>query len=174
MKKKINKVKCAFLDRDGVLNKNINGGYVGYRKNFKWTSGAKNTIKFLNKKNYKVIVVTNQSGIARGYFSKNDVLKLHNYMSKQLNKMGAKIDKFFICPHHVDGKIKKYKIKCECRKPGTLNFKKAKKIWDIDPKKSFMVGDQLTDMQFAKKSRIRGLFFEEKNLYKFIRKKIFE
>ena len=66
------RVKCAFLDRDGVLNKNLNKGYVGFKKNFKWVSGAKSTIKILNKLQYKVIVITNQSGIARGYFTKKD------------------------------------------------------------------------------------------------------
>ncbi len=172
--KKNNKVKCAFLDRDGVLNQNLNGGYVGFKRNFKWVNGAKDTIKLLNDKKYKVIVVTNQSGIARNYFKRKDVLKLHKFMTNQLKKIGAKINKFFICPHHIDGSISRYKIKCKCRKPEIENFKKAKKIWNIDMKKSFMIGDQITDMLFAKKSGIKGFYFNEKNLYKFVKKKINE
>ena len=167
------RVKCAFLDRDGVLNKNLNGGYIGFKKNFKWVSGAKSAIKLLNKLKYKVVVITNQSGIARGYFTKKDVKKLHEFMINDLDKNGAKIDKIFVCPHHVDGKLSYYKKKCNCRKPGILNFLKTKKIWDIDLKNSFMIGDQITDMEFAKKCNIKGFLFKEKNLSKFIKKKLY-
>jgi len=166
------KVKCAFLDRDGVLNKNLNGGYVGLIKNFKWVNGAKSAIKILNGLEYKVIIITNQSGIARGYFTKSEVEKLHKFMINDLRKQGGKIDKIFLCPHHIEGKIRYYKKKCKCRKPGILNFQKAKKIWDIDLRKSFMVGDQITDMKFAKRCRLRGFFFKEKNLLKFLKKKL--
>ena len=107
MKKKI---KIAFLDRDGVLNSSkINNGYVGFIKNFKWIKGAKKTIKFLKSKNYKVVIVSNQSGVSRGYFSIKDVYKLHRYMKIELKKMGTNIDKIFFCPYHQDGIIKKYK-----------------------------------------------------------------
>lgn len=167
------KFKLAILDRDGVLNKsNVNKGYIGNIKNFSWITGAKKTIKFLNEKKYKVVIVSNQSGIARNYFKYRDVTNLHNFIKKDLKKIDAKIDRIFFCPHHKDGVINKYKIVCRCRKPKNLFFKKIQKIWSIDKRNSFMIGDQITDMQFAKKSGIKGLFFNEKNLYKFVKKKL--
>ena len=90
--------KIAILDRDGVLNfNNINNGYIGYKKHFKWYPGAKKTIKYLKSLNYKVVVVTNQSGVARNYFSYKDVLNLHKTMQIDLNRHGTKIDNFFFC-----------------------------------------------------------------------------
>ena len=171
MKKKI---KIAFLDRDGVLNSSrINKGYVGFIKDFKWIKGSKKTIKYLKLKNFKIIIVTNQSGVARGYFSLKDVYKLHNYIKSELEKIGTSVDKIFLCPYHKDGVIKKYKKNSNLRKPGIGMFLKAKKIWNIDKKNSFMIGDQITDMQFAKKAGIKGYFFDQDNLYNFITKKVF-
>ena len=81
---KLNKI--AFLDRDGVLNSSkINNGYIGYKKHFRWIPGAIKTIKYLKRNNYKVVVVSNQSGVARGYFTMNDVKRLHFYMQKKIN-----------------------------------------------------------------------------------------
>ena len=97
---------------------------------------------------------------------------LHNFIKKDLKKIDARIDRIFFCPHHKNGVVKKYKINCKCRKPKNYFFKKIKKIWNIDKRNSFMIGDQKTDMQFAKKSGIKGLFFNEKNLYKFVKKNL--
>ena len=104
------KNRLALLDRDGVLNvSNIKNGYIGHKKFFKWYPGAKRSIKYLKLNKYKVVVVTNQSGIARNYFSYLEVIRLHKHMQSDLKKYGTKIDKFYICPHHLDGVIKKYK-----------------------------------------------------------------
>ena len=167
------KTKIAFLDRDGVLNKSeINNGYVGFIKDFKWMVGAKKAIKFLKKNNFKVVIVSNQSGIARGFFSIKDVYKLHNYLKLELIKFGTEIDKIYFCPYHKDGVIKKYKKNSILRKPKTGMYLKASKIWKIDKKKSFMIGDQKTDMEFAKRAGISGYLFNEKNLYNFIKTKL--
>jgi D-glycero-D-manno-heptose 1,7-bisphosphate phosphatase len=162
--------KIAFLDRDGVINKNINGGYVGYKKQFKWMQGSQKAIKYLKDKNFKVVVITNQSGVARGYFLIKDVQNLHRYINRMLKKNNTKIDKFVFCPYHVDGKVKRFVKKSNLRKPSTGMFNIINKIWKVDKKKSFMIGDQKTDMQFAKKIGIRGYFFNKKNLYEFIKK----
>jgi len=165
------KTKIAFLDRDGVINSNkINGGYVGKINHFRWMPGAKKTILFLKKKNFKVVIVTNQSGIARGYFSIKDVYKLHRYLKNELIKFGTNVDKIYFCPYHVDGIIEKYKKKSNLRKPGIGMFIKASKIWKIDKKQSFMIGDQATDMAFAENAKIKGYLFKGKNLYKFVTK----
>ena len=166
------KFKIAFLDRDGVLNQKKNRGYVGFKKHFRWVSGAIDTIKFLRENKYKIIVVSNQSGIARGYFSIKDVVNLHKFMNEELKKFNTKIDKFLFCPFHIEGKIKKYRKKSNLRKPNIGMFKIINKIWKVDKRNSFMIGDQKTDMQFAKKSGIRGFFFKKRNLYKFIKNKI--
>jgi D-glycero-D-manno-heptose 1,7-bisphosphate phosphatase len=163
--------KVAFLDRDGVINsKNINKGYIGKIRDFKWIPGAKKTIKFLKKNDFKVVIVTNQSGIARGYFSIKDVYKLHRYLREELIKYGTKVDKIYFCPFHKDGIIYKYKKNSSLRKPRIGMFLKANKIWKIDKKRSFMIGDQKTDMEFAQRAKIKGYLFNQKNLYNFINK----
>ena len=165
------KFKIAFFDRDGVINSSRpNSGYVGSLKHFKWIPGVIKAIKFLNDRNYKVVVVTNQSGVARGFFTIKDVKKIHSYIKKKLKENGAKIDAFYFCPFHKDGIIKKYKKNSSLRKPNTGMFRLAKKKWKIDKKNSFMIGDQKTDMQFAKRVKIKGYLFNEKNLYQFIKK----
>ena len=167
-------IKVAFLDRDGVINSNkLNNGYIGSLKYFKWVLGAIKAIKYLNKKNYKVIVVTNQSGVARGFFTIKDVKKVHSYIQKKLKGYNAKIDAFYFCPFHEDGVIKKYKKKSLLRKPNVGMFRLAQKRWNIDKKSSFMIGDQKTDVEFAKRAKINGYLFNQKNLYKFIKSKIF-
>lgn len=170
--KKRKKIKIAFFDRDGVLNSSrINHGYIGFKEDFKWIPGAKKTIKYFREKSFKIVIVTNQSGIARGYFSLSDVYKLHKFIKLELIKFGTKVDKIIFCPFHKDGIIKKYKKKNNCRKPGIGMFLEINKIWKVDRKNSFMIGDKLTDMQFAKKAKIEGYLFNEKNLYKFVKKK---
>lgn len=165
--------KIAFLDRDGVINSGKpNNGYIGSLKHFKWISGAKKTIKFLNTNKYKVVVVSNQSGVARGFFKIKNVHEVHLFIQAELKLIGAKIHKFYFCPYHECGIINKYKKKTYLRKPGIGMFRLAQKKWNIDKKKSFLIGDQMTDMQFAKKAQIKGYLFNEKNLYKFIKKYI--
>ena len=167
-------MKVAFLDRDGVINSSkINNGYVGNIKDFKWMPGAKKAIKFLKKKNFKIVIVSNQSGIARGFFSIKDVWKLHRYLKKELIKFGTSVDKIYFCPYHKDGIVKKYKKNSILRKPKIGMYLKASKVWNIDKKKSFMIGDQITDMEFAKKAKIKGYLFNKKDLYKFIQNKLY-
>jgi len=166
--------KIAFLDRDGVINKpTFKNGYIGEKKYFKLIPGVVKSIKYLKSLNYKVVVVSNQSGVARGYFKVMDVNKLHSYLQNLLKKNQTKIDKILFCPFHKDGIIKKYKKKSNLRKPNNGMFFIINKKWSVDKKKSFMIGDQSTDMQFAKKSGIKGFLFKQKNLYTFIKSKTF-
>jgi D-glycero-D-manno-heptose 1,7-bisphosphate phosphatase len=162
--------KVAFLDRDGVINsKNFNNGYIGTLKYFKWIKGAIKAIKLLNEKNYKVVVVTNQSGVARGFFTIKDVKKIHIYIQKKLKINNTKIDAFYFCPFHKDGIIKRYKKDSSLRKPKIGMYRLAQKRWNIDRKNSFIIGDQKTDIEFAKKAKINGYLFNQKNLHQFIR-----
>ena len=163
--KKLN--KAVFLDRDGVINKN--SGYVTHIEDFKWLKNVKSAIKLLNKKKFKVIVITNQSGVARGLHTEKDVLKLHNWINKELKKKGAKIDDFFYCPYHPFGLIKKYKKNSILRKPNPGMILKAKKKHNINLKTSFMIGDQKSDEMCAKKAKVI-FFYKKNNLLKDIKK----
>ncbi len=168
------KFKIAFLDRDGVINSSRpNNGYVGSLKHFKWVPGAIKAIKFLNDRNFKVVVVSNQSGVARGFFTIKDVKIIHSYIQKKLRANEAKIDKFYFCPFHKDGILKKYKKTSSLRKPSIGMFRLAQKRWNIDKKNSFIIGDQKTDIEFAKRAHIKGYLFNQKNIYKFMRSRIF-
>ena len=158
--KNIQKNKAFFFDRDGVLNHDK--GYVYQIKSFKWTSGAKAAISFLKRLNFKVIVVTNQSGIGRGLYKIKDMKLLHQYMQKELKKLNANIDEFYFCPHHPKYGKGKFLKKCRCRKPNNELFLKAIKKYNIDVKQSFMIGDQITDKNAASKSKIK-FFYKKKN-----------
>lgn len=160
--------KAFFLDRDGVINKDT--GYVYKPKDFKWLPGSINAIKYLNKKKFKVIIITNQSGIGRKYYSSGDVKKLHNWINNKLKNYQAKIDDFYFCPHHPTEAKGRYKKKCKCRKPNNLMILKAKNKWNIEMKKSFMIGDKLSDKKCAKKSNLKFFYRTKKNLKNQIKK----
>lgn len=168
--------KIAFLDRDGVINsKNFNNGYIGHLKYFKWIPGARKSISFLKKNGYKVVVVSNQSGVARGFFKLSDVNKIHSYIQNKLKLINTKLDGFFFCPYHKDGIRKRFSKDSILRKPKIGMFKLVQRKWKIDKKKSFIIGDQVTDMQFGKKSGISHYLFDENkdvNLYYYILDKI--
>jgi len=163
--------KCVFFDRDNTLI--IDSGYTYKTSDLIWKTGAIKAIKYLNKLNYLVIVVTNQSGVARGYFKENDVLKFHNHMNKKLNRYKAIINDFFYSPFHEDAKIKKYKKKSIDRKPNNGMIIKAVSKWNIDIKKSFFIGDSKTDKLAATKSKIKFLKTNKENdLYKLVKTNI--
>ena len=145
-------IKCFFFDRDGVLIKNY--GYVYKNKNLKWLKGSVKAIQFLNQIGVKVIVITNQSGIARGYFSEDDMKKFHKFMNNILSTKVSKIDDFFYCPYHPSGNIKKYKKKTNLRKPGNGMLLKAMKKYKLKASECFMIGDQKTDFLSANKTKI--------------------
>jgi len=159
---------AVFLDRDGVLNKDL--GYVIKPKEFYWIDGAIETIKYINKMNFFVFIISNQSGLARGYFSEIDIENLHNWINKELLKNDAKIDKFYYCPHHHEGIIKEYSFTCSCRKPKPGMILNAFDEWPIIKSKSFLIGDKISDIQAAKYAGIKGHLFKGGNLLNFFKK----
>lgn len=158
---------AAFLDRDGVINKEK--GYVYKIEDFEWIDGSKETIKYLNDRDYLVFVVSNQSGIARGYYSEYQVINLHNYINQELNKVNAHIDEFFYSPFYPNIK-NEYKHLAHLRKPKTGMLDLANKKWPIDKLNSFMIGDKDTDIECANNFGIRGHLFKDKSLLDFIKK----
>ena len=157
---------AAFLDRDGVINKEK--GYLYKIDDFEWIEGAKESIKYLNESGYYVFIVTNQSGIAKGYYSEEDVIYLHNYINNELKSINAHIDEFFYSPFHPDN-TKDYLNLSHLRKPDTGMLKLAATKWSIDKSNSFLIGDKLTDIECAEKFLIRGHLFKNGNLLKFIK-----
>lgn len=137
--------KAVFLDRDGTIN--IEKNYLYKIEDFEFITGATEAIKLLNENNYKVIVVTNQAGVGRGYYKEPDVHKLHNYIQEELKKYNTKIDGFYYCPHHPVHGISEYKLQCECRKPKDGLYKLAIEEYNLDPKLSYGIGDKLSDLE---------------------------
>ena len=157
---------AVFLDRDGVINKDL--GYVFKIDDVEWISGSIEAIKLLNKKNFLVFVVTNQSGVARNFYSENDVKKLHRWMKNILKEKNAIINEFSYCPHHPDAINRKYRRECNCRKPNPGMIDKIIKNWQIDRKSSFRIGDNDTDIEAAYKAKINGYKFTSNNLLQFV------
>lgn len=136
--------KAIFLDRDGTLN--IDHGYVHEIDNFQFIDGSIEALKKLKEMDYLLVLVTNQSGIARGYFSEKQFLALTEWMDWSLADRGIDLDGIYYCPHHVNG-LGEYKQDCDCRKPKSGMLLKAIKELNIDPTQSFMVGDKIEDLQ---------------------------
>ncbi len=160
------KRKAVFFDRDGVLN--INKGYVHRRGDFEWIPGAQKTICFLKKAGYLVFVVTNQGGVARGYYQEKDIQRLHQWMNLELAKIGTGIDRFYYCPHFAEGVITRYRKVCNCRKPSPGMILQAFDEWSIERSGSFLVGDQETDLQAAANAGLPGYLFATTNLYDYL------
>lgn len=134
--------KAVFLDRDGVIIKE-RGEYTYRLKDVEMIDGIVEFLKEIKKRNFKIIVITNQGGIAKGLFGYQEVYEVHKLIKSFLEGEGAKIDDIFFCPHHD-----KF-CKCLCRKPGTLLIEKAMAIYKIDAALSFFVGDRERDMEAA-------------------------
>ncbi|MBM7866702.1 D-glycero-beta-D-manno-heptose 1,7-bisphosphate 7-phosphatase [Heliobacterium gestii] len=160
------KRKAVFFDRDGVINQDI--GYLYKIEDFVWNEGAQAAIKRLHQAGYLVIVVTNQSGVARGYYEEAQVVQLHQWMNEELGKVGAHIDDFFYCPHHPEAKVEAYRKRCDCRKPAPGMLVRAQAKWNIDFNDSFLVGDKPRDIEAANRANVAGYLFEGGSLCSFI------
>ncbi len=147
--------KIVFMDRDGTINEEKN--YLYRTEDLVFIQGAEEAIRRLNDSGYKVVVVTNQAGVARGYYSEEDVKKLHGFMQEELKKTGAHIDCFFYCPHHPVHGTGKYLRTCECRKPGIGMFKQAEHFFDVDIEKSWMIGDNKSDIEAGNRYGVRTI-----------------
>ncbi|WP_345979967.1 D-glycero-beta-D-manno-heptose 1,7-bisphosphate 7-phosphatase [Sulfurimonas sp. HSL3-2] len=149
--------KALFLDRDGVINKEIN--YLHKIEDFEFIEGIFDLCRYFQEKGYLIIVVTNQSGIARGYYSHEQFDILTSWMTAEFAKNNIIVDKVYYCPHHPD-----ISGVCECRKPDIGMFIEAQKEFDIDLKNSIMVGDNERDIEAALKAGVESTyFFDEYN-----------
>ncbi len=150
------KKAAVFLDRDGTINEEM--GYINHSDRFIIFPFVAESIKVFNSLDFRVIVVTNQSGIARGYFDESLVVELHDRLINEMKEKNAIIDSIYYCPHHpVEGKGK-YLLDCNCRKPRPGMIETAVKEHEIDLDKSYMIGDRYKDILFAKKLNIKSAF----------------
>ena len=161
--------KAFFLDRDGVINKE--NGYVLKYSQFFFLSGVKEAIRYINNKNYLVIILTNQSAIGQGFLTELKLNKIHKKMMKELfNNTRSKINDIYFAPYFEKSKYQKYRKNSEDRKPNIGMFKKALEKWNIDIKKSFFIGDKKTDYLASKKAQIKFFYRDKGSFYNQVRK----
>ncbi len=164
----VNMNKAVFFDRDGVLNHDL--GYIHKFEDFFWIEGAKKAIALCKEKNYKVFVVTNQSGVARALYKAEDVEILHKKVQEELEKAGTSIDEYAFCPHHPEGIVEEYSKVCSCRKPEPGMILHLAKKHDIDLSQSFIIGDKKRDVDAGINAGMEGYLFLEENIYDFLQK----
>ncbi len=136
---------AVFLDRDGTINEQM--GYINHISRFRLLPGVGPAIRRLNEHDIPVVVVTNQSGLARGYFPEALLGRVHDLMREQLAAEGARIDGLYICPHHPEAKEERFRLACDCRKPRTGLLEQAAREMDLDLARSFMIGDRWSDLE---------------------------
>ncbi|MFN3583723.1 D-glycero-alpha-D-manno-heptose-1,7-bisphosphate 7-phosphatase [Phenylobacterium sp.] len=159
---------ALFLDRDGVLNEDK--GYVHRWDDFHWIPGAKAAIAAFNRAGWIVVVVTNQSGIGRGYYAEDDMHALHAQMNAELAEAGAHIDAIYFCPEHPQAPLERYRHPDPPnRKPNPGMILQALSEWPIDRERSILVGDKPSDMEAATRAGIRGLLFPGGDLEAFLK-----
>jgi D-glycero-D-manno-heptose 1,7-bisphosphate phosphatase len=163
----VNRKPALFLDRDGVINHDQ--GYLYRAEDFTWIAGAVATIRHFNHAGYWVFVVTNQSGVARGYYRESDVRQLHLWINHQLASEEARIDAFYYCPHYPGAPLAAYNCVCNCRKPKPGMIRQALTEWPVAVEQSFLVGDSPSDIECARNAGIPGYLFTGGNLYDFLR-----
>jgi len=146
---------AVFIDRDGTINEQM--GYVNHISRFVLLPGTAEGIRLLNRHQYLAIIVSNQSGVARGYFPMELIDRVHAHMKDLLAKEGANIDGIFFCPHYPRGNVPEYSVECDCRKPRTGLVQKACEEFDIDMKNSYVIGDRCSDIELAERSNLQGI-----------------
>jgi D-glycero-D-manno-heptose 1,7-bisphosphate phosphatase len=146
---------ALFLDRDGTLIEEV--GYLDRPERVQLYPWSVDAIRALNRAGVRAVLVSNQSGVARGFFSEAVVERVHARIADLLAAGGAAIDAYYYCPHHPDGKVAAYARACECRKPGRGLVDRAVRELGVDPAKSFTVGDRWLDVGLAKAVGARGI-----------------
>ena len=139
------KQPAVFLDRDGTVNEQM--GYINHISRFILLPGAASAIRTLNEQHIPVVVVTNQSGLARGYFPPSLLEEVHAKMRRELAAEGAHLDGIYICPHHPEAEEERFRRDCSCRKPKTGLLEQAASELELDLRRSFMVGDRWSDLK---------------------------
>jgi len=168
------KNKAVFLDRDGTINESIE--YLSDPNEFKLLPKAAEAVKLLNKTGFKVIVVTNQAGVGKGFFTENKLEEIHQEMKCQLRRKEAYIDAVYYCPHHPTEGIGKYKKDCWSRKPNPGMLEKAAKDFNLDLRRCYAIGDNLSDLKAGERVNCKTIlvltgygekYYADRNNWKF-------
>jgi len=146
---------AVFLDRDGTIIEDV--GYLDTLDRVAFFPWTVDTIRALNRAGLAVVVVTNQSGIARGLFTDAFVEETHRYLTARLETGGARVDAYYYCPHHPDGTVAEYSRRCDCRKPAPGLIDRATNDLGLDPARSFVVGDRWLDVQLGRAVGARAI-----------------
>ncbi|MBW1779833.1 MAG: HAD family hydrolase [Deltaproteobacteria bacterium] len=149
------KKPAVFIDRDGTVNEQM--GYINHISRFVLLPGSAEAIRLLNQHGFLTIIVSNQSGVARGYFPIDLVHEVHDHMKAWLEREGARIDEIFFCPHYPEGKVPEYSGPCDCRKPRTGLIEMACSRLPVDMENSYVIGDRYSDMALARNSGLKGI-----------------
>jgi D,D-heptose 1,7-bisphosphate phosphatase len=159
--------RALFLDRDGVIN--VDHGYVGSRDRFEWVDGALDAIRYATAAGWHVFIVTNQSGVARGYYDEAAVHGLLDWIGDEARAAGGTVDDARYCPYHPEGTIETYRQRHPWRKPLPGMLVDLIRAWELDPGRAVMVGDQESDMAAAAAAGVAGYLFRGGNLLSFLR-----
>lgn len=152
-----------FLDRDGTIH--VDKGYLYKKEEVEYLDGVVQALSKLCTMGYLLIIVTNQSGIARGYYTEQDFLGLDTWMRRDLEKRGVIISRTYYCPHYPKGIVARYAKKCTCRKPGTGLFWQAQAEFEIDMGRSYAVGDRMRDLMICRESGVKGILLASKGIF---------
>lgn len=148
--------RAVFIDRDGTISEEV--GYINHPSRFRVFPYAAAAIKHLNDSGWLAIVVTNQAGVARGYFSEDMIKTVHGEMTKELEHGGARLDAIYYCAHHPSVGEPPYRFDCDCRKPKPGLISRAARDFNIDLAGSWMVGDRYSDVELARNAGVRSMF----------------
>ena len=144
--------RAVFLDRDGTINREVN--YLHKPEDFIFIPGAIQAIRIFRQLGFKVVVITNQSGVARGYYQEKDVIELHGFIDGLLTSAGTKVDRYYYCPHHPDGTVSPYAVTCNCRKPKPGMIESAATELNLDLSRSILVGDTKADIEAGERAGV--------------------
>ncbi len=147
--------RAVFLDRDGTVSEEM--GYINHIDRFRLYPWSAPSIRKLNESGLAVVLITNQSGVARGYFPELLVREIHARLENELALAGAHLDRIFYCPHHPDAGHAPYRQQCNCRKPGIGMLIRAARELDVDLHGSYLVGDRYLDMKTAFRAKAKGV-----------------
>jgi D-glycero-D-manno-heptose 1,7-bisphosphate phosphatase len=147
---------ALFMDRDGTISEEV--GYVNHPSRFRLFPYTAEAIKLLNENNWLAIVVTNQAGVARGYFSEDVIIQIHDQVQRDLQKASARLDAIYYCAHHPSVGEPPYRLDCDCRKPRTGLIDRAAADFAIDLERSWMAGDRYGDIELARNAGLHSAF----------------